>query len=106
MTTEANEAIETNEATEVEARHGQKMIEVVVRFWTDELAEGRDAVVPKHCWSSGVIRMALNPTHGIKGLRPLPFNGLADIVPKIEELFVDHGIKVHPDRRTQRYLAD
>jgi hypothetical protein len=35
------------------AREGEKMIEVRVRFWTNDLAEGPNRVRPKHAWASG-----------------------------------------------------
>ena len=34
------------------------MIEVKVRFWTNDLADGKDRIRPKHAWGSGVVRMA------------------------------------------------
>jgi hypothetical protein len=49
----------------LEASHGDKMIEVTIRFWTNDLAENPDLVVPKHAWSSGVVRITRNPSHGI-----------------------------------------
>jgi hypothetical protein len=109
MTTETTDTTDTTEAelAGIEAPHGQKMIEVTLRFWTDSIAEGRDTVIPKHVWSSGVVKVSPNPAHGIRASRPVPFSGLSMIVPTIEDLFVEHGIKVHPDKsRTRRYIAD
>jgi hypothetical protein len=34
-----------------EAKHGSKMIEVKVRFWTNDLAERKDRIIPKHAWT-------------------------------------------------------
>ena len=31
-----------------EAKHGKKMIEVRVRFWTDDIANEEDRILPKH----------------------------------------------------------
>jgi hypothetical protein len=76
-----------------------------LRFWTDDLAEGPDAVVQKHCWSSGQARLGVNPTHGIKATRTVPFDSFSKIASTIEDMFIDYGIKVHPSRRDQRYLA-
>ncbi len=45
---------------ELEAQHGQKMIEVKVRFWTNDIATDENMVVPKHAWCSGVVRMERN----------------------------------------------
>jgi hypothetical protein len=88
---------------EVEAAQGQKMIEVTIRFWTDDLAEQPGHVVPKKCWSSGVVRVSPNQSHGITGKNPVPFNSLSQIVPTIEELFIAHGIKVVPSSHERRY---
>ena len=60
-----------------EARLGEKMIELRIRFWTDELAEeGR--IQPKHAWTSGVVRMARNESHDINPNNPRPFNSMMD----------------------------
>ena len=33
-----------------EAAHGKRMLEVRVRFWTNDLAEGKGRIRPKHAW--------------------------------------------------------
>lgn len=38
----------TTDVQEREAQHGQKMIEVKLRFWTDEIAESEGNILPKH----------------------------------------------------------
>jgi len=43
-----------------EAEHGQKMIEVKLRFWTNNLAGKSGQIIPKHAWSSGVVRIEPN----------------------------------------------
>ncbi len=43
------EAIESREAA-----HGKKMVEVKVRFWTNDLADGKGKIRPKHAWGAGV----------------------------------------------------
>lgn len=48
-----------------EAKWGSRMIEVKVRFWTDKLAM-KGSVIPKHAWSSGVVRIvAKNARHDV-----------------------------------------
>jgi hypothetical protein len=44
-----------------EAKHGQKMISVNVRFWTDELTE-QGKILPKHAWVHGVVHLETNPS--------------------------------------------
>ena len=48
---------------EKEAVHGQKMIEVKLRFWTNDIATGEGKIAPKHAWSAGVVRIEKNKAH-------------------------------------------
>lgn len=50
-------------AADREARHGEKMIEVKIRFWTDGLASESGKILPKHAWAAGVVRMESNRSH-------------------------------------------
>lgn len=87
-----------------EAPHGQKMIEVKVRFWTNDIAD-RGKIIPKHAWGSGEIRMESNPAHEISPLDTIPFNSLAEIPSIIEQALDARGIKIHPSAKMRRYLA-
>jgi hypothetical protein len=49
---------------EIEAPHGDKTVEITIRFWTDQIAEEKGKLLPKHINNSGVIRMSTNKTHG------------------------------------------
>lgn len=90
---------------EREAVHGKKMIEIRVRFWTDQIAkEGK--IMPKHCWDSGVVRISSNDLHDIKSLSPIPFNSIPEILPKIEKLLKNHGIKLHLGSKSRRYYSE
>jgi hypothetical protein len=79
---------------ERDSRHGEKMIEIKVRFWTDNIA-AKGKIIPKHCWNSGVIRIERNDLHGIKPPSPVPFNSLSEILPKIEKVLQRNKIQVH-----------
>lgn len=87
------------------ADRGERMIEVKLRFWTNDIAEGDGKVRPKHAWSSGVVRMERNQTHGIKPKNPRPFHSLLDVGAVIERVLVQHGIQLHPSRQMKKYLA-
>ena len=63
----------------LEAKYGERMIEVKVRFWTNNIAEGDGNVLPKHAWTSGIVRIERNATHGIKPEKPVPFNSLLEV---------------------------
>jgi hypothetical protein len=93
------ESVESREAT-----YGKKMIEVKVRFWTNDLAETRGQIRPKHAWGSGVVRLDTNSSHGISGAKPVPFNSLAEIPAKIEKVLIDHGVTIHKSDRMKRYM--
>jgi len=47
---------DTSDLEAREAKHGQKMISVNVRFWTDELTE-QGKILPKHAWVHGVVHL-------------------------------------------------
>lgn len=81
------------------------MIEVKVRFWTNDIAKGRGNIQPKHAWSSGVIDMVKNESHGILPRNPKPFHSLLDIGAVIEKVLIEHGIVLHPGQKMGRYLA-
>jgi len=88
----------------VKAPHGEKMIEVKLRFWTNALAGKEDHIIPKHAWSSGVARIERNESHGIIPQEPIPFNSLMEIPQVIEKILVDHEIILHVDRVMSKYL--
>lgn len=88
-----------------EAKQGEKMIEVKLRFWTNEIASESGKVVPKHAWASGVVRIQRNKSHGITPSNPRPFNSLLDVGAVIEKVLIDHGVMLHPDRRMRKYFC-
>jgi len=89
-----------------EAKHGEKMIEVKIRFWTDGISKGPgNLIVPKHAWTSGVVRMQGNKAHGIVPTKPIPFNSLLDIGTAIEQALKEHGIVLHVGRGMKKYMS-
>ena len=87
-----------------EAKSGERMLEVRVRFWTDEIAEGKGQIMPKHAWTSGVVRMARNESHGITPKEPRPFNSLMELPQVIERVLIEHGIKLHRISKMAKYV--
>ncbi len=87
------------------APHGEKMLEIRLRFWTDEIAPVKGYVAPKHAWSSGVARIQTNASHGIHGGEEVIFNSLLEIPSAIEKILLSEGIQLHASRRMRRYLA-
>ena len=90
----------------LEAEHGQKMIEVKLRFWTSGIAPEEGKIVPKHAWTGGVVRIEQNKSHGIEPGSPKPFHSLLDVGAVIEKVLLDHGILLHPSIRMRKYLRD
>jgi hypothetical protein len=88
---------------EQEAKHGQKMIEVKVRFWTNDIAEGEGKIVPKNAWTGGVVRMDKNSSHGIDPGKPVPFNSLLDVGAAIEKVLIEHNIVLHTSTKMRKY---
>lgn len=97
----------TDAIEEREAEQGERMIEVKVRFWTNELAEneGKGRIKPKHAWGSGVVRMKRNASHGIVPGKPVPFNSMMEVPAAIEKVLIEHGAKIHRSRRMKRYAG-
>ena len=87
-----------------EAKYGERMLEVKVRFWTDGIAEGEGRIMPKHAWTSGVVRMQHNESHGISPKYPIPFNSLMELPQVIERVLIQHGIKLHRIGKTAKYV--
>jgi hypothetical protein len=89
----------------LEAKQGEKMIEIKLRFWTNDIASEAGKVLPKHAKSSGVVRMEGNTSHGIKPGKPRPFHSLLDVGAVIEKVLIEHGIVLHPATRMRKYFT-
>ena len=81
--------------TTAQAAHGEKMIEVKIRFWTNDIADEKDHVIPGHCWSKGVVSVPGNQSHGIRRVDPIHFHSLLDLPHVIEQVMSSAGIRVH-----------
>ena len=88
-----------------EAAHGERTIEVRIRFWTNDLAGEKGHIIPKHGWTSGQVLLPSNPSHGITSSEAVMFNSFAELPSKIEELLIANGIKLHLDKAERRYLT-
>jgi hypothetical protein len=89
-----------------EAEHGEKMIEVKIRFWTNNISKTEGKVIRKHAWSSGVVRMEPNKSHGIVPGKPQPFHTLMHMNAVIEKVLIDHGIVLHLSRNHKKYMTE
>ena len=84
----------------------EKMIELRIGFWTNEISDVSGQIIPKHAWDSGVVRMGRNRSHGIAPRNPTPFNSLMHLTQVIEKVLTAHGVTLHLDRRSRRYLRE
>jgi hypothetical protein len=89
-----------------EAKHGEKMIELKIRFWTDNIAASQTEIIPKHGWTSGVVRIKRNKTHGIMPGKAHTFNSLLDVGAAIEKTLKEQGIILHVSRGMKKYITD
>ena len=92
-------------AASFEAKQGEKMIEIKLRFWTNDIAEA-GKVIPKHAWTSEVVRIEANKSHGIVPSNPAPFHSLLDVGVVIEKVLIQHGVVLHTSRRMSKYIAE
>jgi len=92
------------DAEQREAKHGEKMIEIKVRFWTDQIAEDKGNIRPKHCWDAGVARITTNKSHDIKPQQPIIFRSLMDVPRAIEDCLINNGITVHTENCSYKYM--
>src|SRR4051812_47412910 len=90
----------------LEAKQGQKMIEVKLRFWTNDISDEAKKILPKHAWASGVVRVERNESHGIVPGSPAPFHSLLDVGSVIEKVLIEQGIVLHLGRRMSRYMSE
>jgi|SRR5271165_4372851 len=97
-------AKENNVAARV-AKHGEKMIEVRIRFWTDDIAPEPKTVIPKHALTSGVVDIRRNAAHGIAPGKSKPFNSLLDVGAAIEQTLKESGIVLHVSGGMKKYIS-
>lgn len=88
-----------------EAEHGERMIEVRVRFWTSHLADGEGVIFPKYARANGVVRMQPNKAHKIVPKSPKPFNSLMELPAAIEKVLIEHGIMLYESPKMRKYLT-
>lgn len=86
------------------ALQGERMIEMRIYFWTNDLVKGAGIIRPKHAWSSGMIRLEKNKSHGIVPGRTIPFHSLLDLPSVIEKVLIAQGITLHATRKMKKYL--
>ncbi|HEX4146208.1 MAG TPA: hypothetical protein VHY91_22090 [Pirellulales bacterium] len=92
------------EAASLVAKHGEKMIEVRVRFWTDSIAPEKGALIPKHAWDTGTVDMPKNESHGITAGDTRPFNSILELQAVIADVLAEHGVVLHANQRLRKII--
>lgn len=90
----------TNDTT---ATHGEKMIQINIRLWTNKLSDKPGKIIPKNAWGRGVVSLERNKTHGIPSGKQMTFNSMLDLGVAIEKVLIEGGVVIHPSRRTRKY---
>ena len=90
-------------ASSIKAQKNEKMLELRIRFWTNDLAETEGEIIPKHAWDSGVVVMDRNLSHGIEPGSPTPFGSTMGLLSVIEKVLISHGIRLHPSKKSRKY---
>lgn len=81
-----------------------KMIEIKIRFWTNNLSKEKGQINPKNAWSSGVVRIERNTLHSITPRNPRPFNSLLDVGSVIEKVLIENDVVLHPSNKMKKYF--
>ena len=82
----------------------KKMIEVTVRFWTNNLGDKKGRLNPKHARTSGMVTIGSHPLHGIRPIDNVPFHSIFQIPAAIEKALKRAGAILHPSAPMRRYM--
>ena len=94
-----------NITTSRKANPNEKMVELTLRFWTNDIAEAKGEILPKHAWNSGMLALSRNKSHGIVPGKPSPFHSLMELPAVIEKAFIKHGIRLHHAPLSRKYYS-
>ena len=83
-----------NKLTSIQMPHGEKMIEIRIHLWTDQIAETHGETVPKHALDAGIVSLPRNKSHGIPASDSVKFHTLMQLPAAIEKLLVRQGIQL------------
>jgi hypothetical protein len=81
-----------------------KMIELRIRFWTNDIGEG-DQVKPKFAWDSGIVAVPMNERHGIKAQEPVMFKSMASMPLAIETALINAGVTLVNGNQSLKYFS-
>jgi hypothetical protein len=82
-----------------------KTIKLSVYLFTDDLADTKGEVLPKHAWSWGTVTLPSNPTHGIAGSKDVHFKSLSELPGAIERALLQQGVTLHEGKHKKKLFA-
>ena len=88
-----------------DAAHGERMIELRVRFWTNGIASDEGKIGPRHAWDSGTVELRSNESHGIVSKQTFHFYSLAELPSVVEKALITNGVKLHADEHSRKLFA-
>ena len=88
-----------------QAKRGQRMIELKVCFWTNDHADTKGYIWPKHGWTTGEVRITRNEPHGIIPVGGQKFGSLMEIPSAIEKVLMKHDIQLHRCPKMDNYVV-
>jgi hypothetical protein len=91
--------------TSREARLNEKMVELRIRFWTNNISETEGKIIPKQAWDSGVIIMERNTSHDIQPEKPKHFHSLMELPSVVEKVLIEHRVKLRKSGRSKKYYV-
>ena len=81
------------------------MITLTLWFWTNDLAEQKGRILPKHARAAGMVGIDRNAAHGITPGKTKPFHSLLDLGAVIEKELIEHGVTLHAPKRMRKYFT-
>jgi hypothetical protein len=88
-------------AAPARASSAEKMLELKIKFWTNQIAcKGKAA--PKPGWAFGVVRIEASGSPHIDVKRPRHFGSFLELPSVIEQVLTEHGVVLAPKSRTRK----
>jgi len=77
-----------------------------VRFWTNNIAPEKGRIIPKHAYAQGKVNIVRNEAHDlVPSQEGVMFNTLSELLPAIEQLLAQHGVKLHAGNMERKFRA-
>ena len=85
--------------------HGQKMLELRTRFFSNDIADEKGYVLAGNVWECGVVYLHPNDLHEIGQNKAEIFHSMAELPSAIEKVLIKNKVIIHRSKRTKKYNA-